>query len=91
MASRLDLQTILESLLGSQNVYFQPPSDLQMTYPCIVYKRDNASTEFAGNKPYRYEKRYQVTFIVRIVTGKQEGSLESSGGQGDAIVNPSQR
>ncbi len=44
-------------------VYFQPPSNLVMQYPCIVYKRDNAETLFAGNKPYRYVKRYQVTVI----------------------------
>jgi hypothetical protein len=34
-----------------------------MQYPCIVYKRDSADSEFAGNLPYRYTKRYQVTVI----------------------------
>lgn len=36
-----------------------------MEYPAIVYKRETASTEFAGNDPYRYTKRYQVTVIDR--------------------------
>jgi hypothetical protein len=36
-----------------------------MQYPCIVYQRDNANTEFAGNYPYRYTLRYQVTVIDR--------------------------
>jgi hypothetical protein len=36
-----------------------------MRYPCIVYKRDYAYTEFAGNLPYKYCKRYQVTVIDR--------------------------
>jgi hypothetical protein len=36
-----------------------------MTYPCIVYERDNADTIFANNSPYRYTKRYQVTVIER--------------------------
>lgn len=36
-----------------------------MKYPCIVYAQDNAKTEFAGNNPYRYAKRYQVTVISR--------------------------
>ena len=62
---RLLLQSSLETLLGSSNVYFQPPNGLAMEYPCIVYKRDAANTEFAGNKPYRYTKRYQVTVIDR--------------------------
>jgi hypothetical protein len=34
-----------------------------MQYPCIVYQMDNARTEFAGNKPYKYAKRYQITYI----------------------------
>jgi hypothetical protein len=34
-----------------------------MKYPCIVYKRDNAETLFAGNAPYRFTQRYMVTLI----------------------------
>lgn len=65
MAPRLELQMLLETVLGAENVYFQPPPSAQMQYPCIVYKRDDAQTEFAGNKPYSYTKRYQVTVIDR--------------------------
>jgi hypothetical protein len=65
MAQRLELQTLLVDILGTNNVYFQPPPTVQMTYPCIVYKRDFANTEFAGNKPYNHVKRYQVTVIDR--------------------------
>lgn len=36
-----------------------------MQYPCIVYARDDAITDFADNKPYTYTKRYQVTVIDR--------------------------
>jgi hypothetical protein len=64
MAPRLELQTLLETL-GAAEVYFQPPASVQMEYPCIVYKRDNAQTEFAGNRPYIREQRYQVTVIAR--------------------------
>lgn len=62
---RLQLQTLLESLLGSTNVYFQPPATVKMQYPCIVYHRDNADTKFADNGPYRLTKKYQVTVIDR--------------------------
>ena len=63
MARRLELQTLLVSLLGSNNVYFQPPPTMLMNYPCIVYNRDYVVTEFAGNKPYKFKKRYQITII----------------------------
>ena len=61
----LELQTLLEGLLESPNVYFQPPPNLTMQYPCIVYAQDNAKTEFAGNKLYSRTKRYQLTAIGR--------------------------
>lgn len=61
MGLRLDLHALL--LTFCDNVYFQPPQNAQMQYPCIVYHRDYAKTEFAGNNPYRYSKRYLVTVI----------------------------
>lgn len=61
MGLRLDLHSKLLGIVD--NVYFQPPANVQMEYPCIVYQRDNASTRFAGNVPYRFTKRYQVTLI----------------------------
>ncbi len=65
VARREALQDIFETLLGTPNVYFQPPANVQMQYPCIVYKRDNADTSFADNSPYRYLQRYMVTFIAQ--------------------------
>lgn len=62
---RQQLQTLLETLLGSENVYFQPPSNVEMKYPCIVYKRSTAKTTFADNNPYSNRKRYTVTVIDR--------------------------
>jgi hypothetical protein len=64
-APRLELQTLLEGVLGSTNVYFQPPPNVQMNYPCIVYRRNNADTKFADNNPYGYTKQYSVTVIDR--------------------------
>lgn len=63
MGTRLDFQTLLEGLLGSGNVYFQPPANVSMRYPAIVYNRDFQSVSFADNRPYHRRKRYQVTVI----------------------------
>lgn len=65
MAPRSELQELLKQLLESENVYFQPPPTTKMLYPCIVYQRDGASTEFADNRTYSFEQRYQVTVIDR--------------------------
>lgn len=63
MAPRLELQVLLETLLGSRNVYFQKPPTTGMKYPCIIYKRDDVDTKHADNQPYNRRKRYQVTVI----------------------------
>lgn len=65
MAPRIDLQDTLESLLGSSNVYFQPPPDTQMVYPCIRYELDDIVIKHADNKPYNHMKSYTVTVIDR--------------------------
>lgn len=65
MGQRLELQTILEALLGTRNVYFQPPANVKMVFPAIVYQRDTTDTRFADNFPYLRTKRYQVTVIDR--------------------------
>ena len=63
MGSRLELQTLLEGLLGSRNVYFQPPSSVRMNYPAIVYSRDDIWIDHADNVSYMQVTAYQVTVI----------------------------
>lgn len=45
------------------NVYFQPPTDLDLKYPCIIYEERNGDTLYADNKPYRFTTCYTVTYI----------------------------
>lgn len=63
MAPRLDLQMLLETIVP--NVYFQPPTNVQLVYPCIVYERDSGDTKFADDKPYSHTVRYQIVVIDR--------------------------
>lgn len=63
MGNRLDLQTLLEGLLTGVSVYFQPPPNVQMAYPAIVYNRDFEAVNFADNSPYARRIRYAVTVI----------------------------
>lgn len=60
---RLELQRLLERLLGSRAVYFQPPNNIQLVYPCIIYERDNVDVDYADNLRYRDSNRYSVTVI----------------------------
>lgn len=69
MAERLALQSKLELEIIESGVsgvvYFQPPEDVRMVYPCVVYHRDSASYSHADNNPYRFEQRYELTVIDR--------------------------
>lgn len=63
MAKRLDLHQLLKTF--TPNVYFQPPTNVKLEYPCIIYKRDFANTKFADNNPYDHMLRYAITIIDR--------------------------
>lgn len=60
---RMELHRELKSI--TPNVYFQPPPTVQMQYPCIVYKRDEAYEKRADNQLYLHAKRYSVTVVDR--------------------------
>lgn len=63
MANRLDLQAELEELLGSRNVYFQPPASVRINYPAIVYTRSDIDNTFADDSVYMQSHFYEVTVI----------------------------
>ena len=63
MANRLDLHTLLEEILGTRNVYFQPPESIKMNYPAIVYGLESIRSNHADNGVYLSNRRYMVTLI----------------------------
>jgi hypothetical protein len=65
MGSRLELQTKLEQLIGNENVYFQPPASIKLSYPCIIYSIGSGDAKHADNKVYKYTHNYEVIFISK--------------------------
>lgn len=63
MIDRLKLHSMLEGILGSSNVYFQPPSGYKMKYPAIRYSMDNVLMRSANNKKYFKDKGYSLVII----------------------------
>jgi hypothetical protein len=61
MEKRLQLHEILKTFVT--NVYYQPPSTLIMSYPCIRYCIQSGDTIFANNKPYIFRTGYTVIYI----------------------------
>lgn len=65
MAKREELNTLLEKLLGSRNVYYQPPANVRMNYPAIKYSKTKIEGKFANNATYSFSNCYEITVIDR--------------------------
>lgn len=63
MADRLELQTLLEEILETRNVYFQPPESFKINYPCIVYNKSDENYRHADDLKYYNRNVYDVTII----------------------------
>lgn len=59
--SRLKVSDMLHGIC--ENVYFQPPESVKLTYPCIIYERRTGDTIFADDAPYRFTMCYTITVI----------------------------
>lgn len=65
MGSRLELQTLFEEMLGSRNVYYQPPANIKMQYDAIRYSLNGVDTKHADDSKYMMTRRYDVMVIAR--------------------------
>lgn len=63
MASRLELHEKLCTILGSRNVYFQPPASVRLNYPAIIYFRKDIDNRYADDLVYKQDTAYDVTVI----------------------------
>lgn len=76
MDKRLELQGLLERVLGSQNVYFQSPENVKMKYPAIVYELDDISHLHADNVPYTRNPGFMITLIDPDPTSKYVSMID---------------
>ena len=63
MRPRAELHEILCNVLGSRNVYFQPPETIKLKYPAIIYSRDNIRNYHADDDVYNQMIVYQLMVI----------------------------
>lgn len=52
-----------QSLNGEEHCYFEPPANISIKYPCIIYNYTNDLDDFADNIHYNSSKRYTITII----------------------------
>lgn len=63
MDKRVAFHKILVGILGSNKVYFQPPDNIKMDYPCIRYRRAKIEGQRADNILYSHTVKYEVMVI----------------------------
>lgn len=60
---RIKLHNKLVEVLGSRNVYFQPPSKEKLKFPCIIYHKSIGRNFNADNKTYIFVDSYDIKVI----------------------------
>ncbi len=63
MGKRIDLHKKLRKILGSDQIYFQPPRNVQLKFPCIIYDLNRYDIKYADDKKYLGTKGYTVTYV----------------------------
>lgn len=60
-----DIIAKCRTLRGVKHVYFEPPENLKMEYPCVRIARVNADVRRADNRAYTISDRYKIIYITR--------------------------
>ena len=63
MAARLELHSVFQELLGSSNVYYQPPESIKMQYDAIRYSKKTIDSKYANDRKYSMTDCYEVIVI----------------------------
>lgn len=61
--TRSEFHEWLIEMLGSQNVYFQPPESFKLKYPAVVYTRSDIQNRYADGVVYTQQDAYELTVI----------------------------
>ena len=64
MGSREELDALLLETLGSENLYFQPPENQKLHYPCLIYSANGNFERHANNKTYHRRREYSMVYIA---------------------------
>lgn len=64
-----DLQRMLEGFQEAvgetPHVYYQPPENVKLVYPCFVYSSDGITVIHSNGKPYLHYDEYVITYITK--------------------------
>ena len=62
------LMAFQEAAGETPHVYYQPPENIKLSYPCFIYSFDDSVSLHANGSPYLYRDEYTVTYITKSVS-----------------------
>lgn len=65
MRTYRDLLHLLRQAVQHDRVYFQPPENLKIGYPAIIFHLSKIEIDHASDVPYKGAKEYSVTLITK--------------------------
>lgn len=65
MRTYRDLLHSLRQVVKHDRVYFQPPENLKIVYPAVVFHLSKMEIDRASDVPYKGAKEYSVTLITK--------------------------
>lgn len=68
--ARLGLHTLLENTFPeADDIYYQPPGNIPLARPCIVYEPKAYEPKYANNTAFITNRRFQVMFMSNLPFG----------------------
>lgn len=65
MRTYRDLLNLLQKAVDHNRVYFQPPENLKIGYPAVIFHLSKVKIDHADDTPYKGAREYSVTLITK--------------------------
>lgn len=65
MRTYKDLLHLLRKAVDHDRVYFQPPENLKLGYPAVVFHLTKIKVDHADDAPYKGAREYMITLITK--------------------------
>lgn len=65
MRTYRDLLRLLQKAVDHNRVYFQPPENLKIGYPAVIFHLSKVKLDHADDVPYKGAREYSVVLISK--------------------------
>ncbi len=90
VAIRLYLHSLLETAFPGLALYYRPPGNLKLTYPCVVYEPKATEPSYSNNATYVVGTRFQVTILSDLPGYGNSRNIFDLPNQGGVVISGNQ-